>query len=89
MTARRYRLEGRVQGVGFRAFTARLARSLGVRGAARNEPDGTVTVIAEGEEAALDRFRAGIERGPSLARVERVVESEATAGEGDSFDVRF
>ena len=76
MTVRAYRVSGRVQGVGFRYFVIRLGRSCGVRGAVRNELDGTVTAVAEGDEDALARFRAGLESGPPAARVESVDESE-------------
>jgi len=87
--ARRYRVEGRVQGVGFRAYVVRLGRTLGVRGEVRNETDGTVVAVAEGDEAALDRFRSGLERGPSFARVERVEERAGGAGPDERFDARF
>jgi acylphosphatase len=87
---RRYRIEGRVQGVGFRAFTVRLARSLGLHGAVRNETDGDVVAIAVGDESSLERFHAGIARGPSFARVDVVEESEMDdPGECETFDVRF
>ena len=89
MTARRFRIEGRVQGVGFRAFVVRLAREAGVRGGVRNEADGAVTAVADGDEAALERFRAGLGRGPRFARVERVVEDEDGAAAGERFDARF
>ena len=87
--ARRYRVEGRVQRVGFRAFVVGLAREAGVAGGVRNEADGTVVAVAAGEEDALRRFRAGLERGPAYARVERVVESEGGAAPGEPFDARF
>jgi len=77
LTARTYRVRGRVQGVGFRYFVIRLGRSCGVRGAVRNEADGSVTAVAEGEEEALARFRAGLESGPPAARVTGVEEREA------------
>ncbi|MBZ0088804.1 MAG: acylphosphatase, partial [Thermoanaerobaculia bacterium] len=39
MSARRYRVTGRVQGVGFRWFVARNAEELGLTGWVRNDPD--------------------------------------------------
>jgi acylphosphatase len=77
LTVRTYRVRGRVQGVGFRYFVIRLGRKCGVPGAVRNELDGTVTAVAEGDEEALARFRAGLENGPPAARVTGVEESEA------------
>lgn len=87
---RRFRVRGRVQGVGFRFFAVRLARSLGLAGGVRNEADGTVTVRAEGEPEALDRMRRGLEQGPPAARVAAVEELDPVAGTGaESFDARF
>lgn len=65
-------IHGRVQGVGFRYFVFETARSLGLGGAVANRPDGTVHVVAEGAPDALVKLRAHLERGPALARVERV-----------------
>lgn len=69
---RTIRVEGRVQGVGFRAGAAQEARRLGLAGFARNEADGSVAIEVEGEAAALEAFVAWCRLGPSAARVERV-----------------
>lgn len=63
---------GHVQGVGFRAGTQRLAASLGLLGWVRNEPDGSVRLVALGEDDALESFQSGIEDryGDSLDAVE-------------------
>ncbi|MFO0972274.1 MAG: acylphosphatase [Phycisphaerae bacterium] len=53
---------GRVQGVGFRATTAALARSFPVAGYVRNLPDGRVEVVVEGVESALTQFLATVRR---------------------------
>jgi acylphosphatase len=50
------RVNGRVQGVFFRASTKEVADQLGVRGFVRNEPDGKVYIEAEADEEALKRF---------------------------------
>jgi acylphosphatase len=60
---------GRVQGVGFRQFTAIRARALGLRGFARNLPNGQVEVVAEGERSALLRLLEAIGSGPPGAEV--------------------
>jgi len=67
--ARRIRVEGRVQGVYFRASTQERARALGLCGHARNEPDGSVLVLAAGAVAALDQLVEWLHKGPPMARV--------------------
>lgn len=53
---------GRVQGVGFRYTTLHVARSHRVTGWVRNEADGSVKCVAEGEQAELDRFVAAVKQ---------------------------
>ena len=53
---------GRVQGVGFRATVADIARRFAVDGTVRNLADGSVELVAEGESAEIDRFVAEIQR---------------------------
>ena len=65
-------VRGRVQGVYFRASTQRESRRLGLTGWARNRPDGSVEIVAEGEEESVRELVAWAHRGPSAARVERV-----------------
>ncbi|HKW03304.1 MAG TPA: acylphosphatase [Vicinamibacterales bacterium] len=72
LTARRYLVSGRVQGVGFRFYVLEAADSEGISGSVKNLPDGRVEVIAEGEREAVDRFEGRIRRGPPAARVEDV-----------------
>ena len=61
-----------MQGVYFRASTAERARTLALRGHARNEPDGSVLVHAAGEAAALDRLIEWLHTGPPMASVTAV-----------------
>ena len=63
---------GHVQGVFFRDTTRRKAQARQITGWVRNEPDGTVRVVAEGEEEALRELLSFLQEGPSAARVERV-----------------
>lgn len=56
MTARILKIQGYVQGVGFRYWTYRLARTLRLTGIVANEPDGSVLVFVEGPESVLDGF---------------------------------
>ncbi len=84
------RVEGRVQGVGFRHFVWQQARRLGLTGWVRNEPDGSVRVVAEGPPAALEALLTALRSGPPLARVDRVVRDAAPArGDFDDFSVRY
>ena len=66
------RVTGRVQGVGFRHFTAMRARSLGLTGAARNLPDGQVEIIAEGTRAPLQALIDLVRDGPPGALVREI-----------------
>ena len=70
MARRAWRLSGRVQGVGFRWWTARTARSLGLRGTVENLADGTVEVHAEGPVRAVERLERRLHGGPRAARVD-------------------
>jgi acylphosphatase len=76
-----------VQGVGYRAWTARQARALALRGTVRNLPDGTVAVEAAGAPEALVRLRELLEQGPPAARVSAVVECEPDGSLPPDFQV--
>ena len=65
-------VRGRVQGVYYRATTVEEAQTLGLKGFARNMPDGSVEVVARGEEPILKRFIEYLHRGPTLAVVTAV-----------------
>ena len=67
-----FQVHGRVQGVGFRAFTRDAARTLSLSGWVANEWDGTVSGQAEGSPEALARFREHLAEGPPWAHVVRV-----------------
>lgn len=71
--ARRVWVRGRVQGVYFRASTAECAHRLGLLGFARNEPDGSVLVLAAGATASLEALVEWLQQGPPMARVTSVV----------------
>ena len=81
-------IQGRVQGVGFRAFARARAHDLGIRGAARNRPDGAVEVEAEGSAEALASFVEALRVGPRGAAV-RAVEEAWSDGppRHDSFEI--
>lgn len=91
--ARRFTISGRVQGVGYRAFAARVARALKLRGGARNLEDGRVEVVASGAVHALDRMESALGEGPRLARVTRVdvetLDSKPSTEDLAACDVEF
>ncbi len=72
MKATRYLITGIVQGVGFRFFTERAARSLGLCGYVRNLRDGGVEAVAVGSAESLDAFIGQLRVGPAGARVDGV-----------------
>ncbi|HPF71406.1 MAG TPA: acylphosphatase [Candidatus Krumholzibacteria bacterium] len=83
------RVRGRVQGVAFRHWTCREAARLGVTGWVRNEPDGSVRIVAEGDRAVLLQLAAWAARGPDHARVDSTEVAWAdAAGSFTGFDVR-
>ncbi|MDH5563981.1 MAG: acylphosphatase [Nitrospirota bacterium] len=65
-------VNGKVQGVGFRAFTQDQATQKGIVGWVRNREDGSVELEAEGPRAILDDFLKVLEQGPGLSRVEHI-----------------
>jgi acylphosphatase len=89
IVARRFRVAGRVQGVGFRVFVLDAAESEGLRGWVRNAPGGDVEGVAEGECEALDRFATRLQRGPASARVDHVTMDDDVPGRlGGRFEIR-
>jgi acylphosphatase len=65
------RIYGRVQGVAFRWYTQKKARSLGLNGWVRNRVDGSVSIVAEGARPALEVLADWAARGPDRAHVDR------------------
>ena len=64
-----FTVAGRVQGVGFRAWTERQARKLGLSGWVRNLSDGRVEIMAKGEEKSELIFWQACQKGPLFAKV--------------------
>jgi acylphosphatase len=85
MTARRFTIKGRVQGVFFRESTRRVAESLGITGHAINLPDGDVEVLACGEQPALDELAAWLKKGPRMAQVTSVMAQDSEVAEPAGF----
>lgn len=87
---RRYLVKGRVQGVGFRQFTAEKARALHISGWVRNLPDGNVEAEAEADEAMLAELEKLLQEGPGFSCVTHVQKEDLPAGINlsESFEIR-
>lgn len=84
------KISGRVQGVTFRASTRKKARKLGLKGWVENRPDGTVEIVAEGDEGKLKKLLEWARAGPGPARVKNVEEKWRTPREQfDSFSIKY
>ena len=88
MIRRRIVARGRVQGVFFRDSTRRLAVSQGVAGWVRNNPDGSVEAVFEGEASAVRRLVAKTREGPGRAEVDDVEVHDEKPEGLDGFEVR-
>jgi acylphosphatase len=83
-------IDGRVQGVNFRWYAQRKAKSLGLRGWIRNLSDGRVEALFEGEETTVSEALEWCKRGPPQARVDTVaVRYEEPEGRFSDFQVRL
>ena len=84
MIAKHLRIEGVVQGIGYRRWMVQTAQRLGVTGWVRNRADGTVEALAEGDADAVEELLRACRRGPSGAAVtlihEDLVEPEELVG---------
>jgi acylphosphatase len=87
MSSARFRVSGKVQGVFFRASARNEALRLGLHGHARNLSDGSVEVIAEGSDAALQELEQWLRKGPPAARVDDVVRSRHDGDVQSGFSV--
>lgn len=83
-------VEGRVQGVGYRAFAQRRAQERRLTGYAVNLHDGRVKIRVEGDQGRIEAYLKELGLGPPLAHVERVsVTSLPYTGRFPDFSVRF
>ncbi len=83
----RLRIEGRVQGVGFRAWLAHRATGLGLAGFVRNRRDGGVEAVATGEAGAVESLIEACHRGPGPAAVAFVKVLDEPPFDGRGFEV--
>jgi len=87
--ARRFFIQGRVQGVGYRYFAESAAATVGVTGYARNLDDGRVEVYAVGTPEQLSAFSGYLRKGPRGADVHGVEEMEAPVEEFSYFRIEY
>ena len=88
MIAIQVRIEGRVQGVGFRAWVYDEATARGLKGWVRNLYSGGVEAIFSGDDEAVESMVAACHQGPRLAAVTRVSRLPATEEDWPGFEVR-
>ncbi len=84
------KIQGKVQGVGFRFFATRVARRLGLKGSIHNLRDGSVEAAVEGEAKLIDEWIEELREGPRYAEVTKIDQErrDFTGTYGD-FDVKF
>ena len=88
MQRAKFNVKGLVQGVGFRYFVFKNARALDLSGYAGNNTDGSVDVIAEGEEQNIKQLHDLLKEGPTSARVQDVeVDISDCTGEYNGFNI--
>jgi len=81
--------KGYVQGVGFRYTARRVAAEVGIVGFARNQMDGTVLTVAEGDKVSLDAFLGYINEEMSGYIRDTKINWQPATGQFNSFEIRF
>lgn len=83
-------IKGLVQGVGYRFYCCRKAKSFGLNGCVKNNPDGTVSVLAEGDRSLLEELIKELKVGPPSASVNGIdVKWTTYSGHFTDFDMTF
>ncbi len=83
-------ISGRVQGVGFRAFTRQNAQQLGVNGWVKNLYDGRVEAVLEGDKSTVKQLESKLKKGPRFANVDNIeVQNESYEGDFSSFSIKY
>ena len=82
-------LSGRVQGVGFRAFTRQQAAVLDIKGWVKNLADGRVEIIVQGERPQVKEMISKLKEGPSFAKVEDIEINEEEADDFSGFKIKY
>lgn len=83
-------ISGFVQGVGYRYFAQRHAEELGLHGYVRNQPEGSVIVVVEGDETDIHELFAALKIGPSHCHVNDIkILFSDFIGEFNKFEARY
>jgi acylphosphatase len=83
-------VEGRVQGVFFRAYTSDQAKKLGLAGWVRNRPEGTVEAVVEGDADSVDTMLRWFYQGSPGSKVTEVhVSEEPPVGDNSTFEIHY
>ena len=83
-------VEGRVQGVFFRAYTRDEAVGLGLSGWVKNRPDGSVEALVEGQKSAVEKMEQWFHRGSPHSNVTGVhVTEETPVGDNSTFEIHY
>jgi len=82
-------VSGRVQGVFFRDNARRKALELGLKGYAKNLPNGTVEIVAEGDESKIKDLVEFIEKSPGASKVANVEVEDKEPRNFESFEIRY
>ena len=72
METRKMQIYGVVQGVGFRWAVQMQAQEMGLPGTVRNNPDGSVTIVVQGEPSELDAFTKDLGKAARFAHISRI-----------------
>lgn len=82
-------ISGHVQSVGYRWFAYQNAKDLGLNGFAKNEFDGSVTVVVEGDELDIQKLEHYLRQGPSHSFVEKLRANYGNySGSFNDFNIR-
>lgn len=82
-------IKGDVQGVSYRYHAKDIAKKLDIKGWIKNEPDGSITIVIEGDEDNLNAFLAWCRQGSPLSEVKDVISRDGEyTGEFEKFEVR-
>lgn len=79
---------GKVQGVGFRFYTQKTAREMGVNGFVKNERDGSVYIEAIASADIMEAFLQWVSSGPEWARVDEMNVQEIPLKEYEAFSIK-
>lgn len=79
-------ISGRVQGVGFRYFTKKNAKSLGLNGWVKNLSNGDVETVIQGEKDRVEEMMNHLKSGPAPAKVEKIEEVDGENSTGKNYD---